>query len=570
MKYYLFIFFLSVSSIFGAESIYITDQTSGGDTGVDAANAHSVSWFNTSGNWDIDDATDGLIGPGDTVWYVGVITNAVIVQGSGATNNPITFKISPGARFSHPYWSGSGAFQATGKGNFILEGGNTGEIVTSNWTQIDFESTANGTALANQVAGTKHIAIVSGHNITIKNLISTNVYVRTPHHPTDFTGSASAISLSGGNNLLITNCAVFNAENGCTLSAVGSNEIITNLWVKKFLAMHVANGVRGVGLSGSGVIVRDCGVVDSRIDYLSTWDGMVGEPHYHCDGIQPTSIVVGSYVDGMIVARNNIGPNMGNTMTAHVFIEDYHNRPMVVNNLLTMNTPDSMNGFIVAGTHQSLITNTIIDPDGDLGLIAYNTIVATNTTTAIGALYSRIIGNISSDVGAGISISHGSLIDTWEALHGPIMIDTNYYHSMATAGSGVFRVVDTSGVYNGSLSWLRWTNSPRAGQPDVAMAFDRGSLGIGGGDNDPLFASNYSVRPGSPAHAKGANLTGYYGDSRDVFIQTDLRGQTRPSSGLWTLGAFQGTNSSGGAESPAVVNGRISGGFNLKTSRRGR
>ena len=76
-----FVVLFGFCGIVRAEHIYVAESASGADTGLDAANAHSMAWLNTSGNWG---EGSGLVGAGDTVHLTGTFTSALTVAGSGA------------------------------------------------------------------------------------------------------------------------------------------------------------------------------------------------------------------------------------------------------------------------------------------------------------------------------------------------------------------------------------------------------------------------------------------------------------------------------------------------------
>lgn len=91
------------TTAWGGEEHFVTLNGAGAKTGADWANAFSLADFNTSTNWDTDDADDNKIGQGDTVYFSGgssgvVYNDTMTIQKSGAIGNPITIK--PGA--AHP------------------------------------------------------------------------------------------------------------------------------------------------------------------------------------------------------------------------------------------------------------------------------------------------------------------------------------------------------------------------------------------------------------------------------------------------------------------------------------
>ena len=56
------------------EHVYVAQTASGSDSGVDCANAHALDWFSAAANWTTTEASDGLVGPGDTVHLCGTFT----------------------------------------------------------------------------------------------------------------------------------------------------------------------------------------------------------------------------------------------------------------------------------------------------------------------------------------------------------------------------------------------------------------------------------------------------------------------------------------------------------------
>ena len=121
-----------VANVAGAaENIYVTQSAAGSNTGVDAANAHSLSWVNDSSNWG---AGADKVSPGDTVHLVGTFTSQLAVQTGGSAGNVITIYFEQNAKFSAATWP-NGAIRVAGKNYITIDGGSNGLI----------ECTANGT-----------------------------------------------------------------------------------------------------------------------------------------------------------------------------------------------------------------------------------------------------------------------------------------------------------------------------------------------------------------------------------------------------------------------------------------
>ena len=89
----IFGFMPSAHALVTGEDVFITQATSGVDTGANCANAHSVAWFNTATNWGVG---AGKISAGDTVYLCGTITSRLNVQASGSAGNIITITAAAG------------------------------------------------------------------------------------------------------------------------------------------------------------------------------------------------------------------------------------------------------------------------------------------------------------------------------------------------------------------------------------------------------------------------------------------------------------------------------------------
>ena len=125
-KFLLAMIFVILGATFSvASDIYVAQNAAGGNSGGDCADAHAVSWFNSSANWG---SGNGQIGPGTTVHLCGTFTGAanstmLTIQGSGASGNPVTILFENGADLTAPYWSGNGAIICSGHNYITIDGG---------------------------------------------------------------------------------------------------------------------------------------------------------------------------------------------------------------------------------------------------------------------------------------------------------------------------------------------------------------------------------------------------------------------------------------------------------------
>ena len=238
------------------------------------------------GNWDADVANDGKIGPGDKVHFVGTISTAASIQGSGISGNPITFEWDAGAKFSAPTWTINGAIQIGDSSYLIFDGKNTGRVgarptVDGTTWNVNLECTNNGTNLGLQ-SETRGFVGVGGRDITLKNLRSKNLYVRQPYG-TDFNEYGAFCSLAVTANVSVENCYMAEGIDGVIVKANGSGAV-PGINVSDCTILRVSNGIKpGVN---SGFIDRAT-ILRNRIDGLDVYSNYTGtDDHHHSDGIQ--------------------------------------------------------------------------------------------------------------------------------------------------------------------------------------------------------------------------------------------------------------------------------------------
>jgi len=166
----LFLGFFGMAAKAHAADFYVAQTAAGGNTGTDCANAHAVTWFNTSGNWN-NPKVSVKIGTGDTSHLCGTITDTLTIQESGSSGSSITILFETGAKMSKAAWGtlSSGAIYSSGKNYIAIDGGTNGKI----------ENTDNGTGLGNQVDSYFIYAMGNPSHWEIKNLALANMYMRT-------------------------------------------------------------------------------------------------------------------------------------------------------------------------------------------------------------------------------------------------------------------------------------------------------------------------------------------------------------------------------------------------------
>jgi hypothetical protein len=466
-----------------AKDVYIAQNTQGNGAATNAASAQSVSWFNTSANWG---SGSGQISPGDTVHLVGTLTTALTAQSGGAPGSPITILFEPGANLTAPYWSPQ-AISLQSFSYLVVDGGVNGLI----------QCTANGTALANQAPAAGVGA--QGNNITVQNLIITNIYVRTAGAPDDMRTAGVGFQNSGLTNLIVRNCTIswcfVPIWVGWSGTGNGNIQIYSN-------TLYGFNWGIGAGDQQPHSVLNGLYLHNNVINGMTPWDDPSDLNHHN--GIFTWAVQGGSTLTNLQVYNNLIGPDFGTPShaTAGIYISAQNSviaNPLVYNNVLytvsaTYGVPS--NGFISLAlvTGGAIFNNTT---DGGGG-----------STQTIGA---RVF------FGRGVSVMNNIFSNNGLAIYndgtttnGTAQCDYNDYYN------------DSGNFYysGGQISYASWKG----------LGYDAHSL-----TGNPLYvnapALNFNLQAGSPCINAGASQTAAF--------STDLLGNARPSGSGWTIGAYQ-------------------------------
>lgn len=468
-----------------AEDIYVGQIAAGSDDGSSPSNRHSMVWLNTSTNWA---SGAGKVSPGDSVRMVGTLTSTLVMQTSGSSGNPITVKMESGSKFSKGTWyqsgaNGDAAIYGTGKGylNFQGQGG----------TVVDFETTANGSNLANtnQSVG---IWMEACNNIYAFNLCATNMYRRTPNSSEDNEFGCGIRFNTSANVVTVSNCFLSqgNAPLVVSMGAGDSNIFILNNWMSDagegglVLATGSA-GVTNVIISGNTVIHND------------TWSGSAGNAiHQNC--MHLFAVAGSSSIYGMKVFGNTFQGVSGTNMTGYLFLEGYIYSPKVYNNLFhPQGSGYGGNGYLTLKGAQG-------------ALVANNTFIGF------------------SGVGTGIGTTgFGGGIDNGQVVTNNLMINLGTFVADPTVSIAACDYncyyPDSSSAFSGFRTFAQW---------QAAFGFD-----AHGKIQNPSLDSNFVPNVGdTAARNSGVNLT-------SLGITSDFYGLSRPGSGAWTLGAFEGGSS---------------------------
>jgi len=434
----------------------------------------TVNWTNTVG---LDSAP---YGPGDTVMLWGTFTNKYTITNSGTAGSPITFAFASGAKFSKPTFT-TGAIAVNAKSNITILNG-------------FIECTDNGTALGNQVDSIGIDAYTGGGsmNLVISNMTVTNMYMRTYKSASDGNRYGVGINLGAWNGLWIMDC---NLSDGDTMigGAALNGQTMTNVFLIRNTILQCNHGM-SIGTAGGAASawIKSVVVASNRVDRLDYWDN---HSNLHLDGfIFFHEATAGGFKDWAIYA-NEIGPNIGITNTAAIFMPVYANAAgdniQIYNNLFTAAAGYSWNnGHVVLGycTNSAIFNNTFYQNDRTgIGLkVSYGELAVSN--------------NIFYNTGIAVYISGATLADFGG------FIDYNVYY-----GSPALQFQ----VPLGQDTFAQWKSE---------TGFDSNSI-----TNQPLLDANYiPTSADTAAKNTGQNLSAWFTTDKNGVIRSD-----------WYAGAFE-------------------------------
>ena len=484
MNRLLTILFLLLALSAGAANVWITQNGSGATNGTDLANAQTIGW--------IDSGT--TVNPGDIIHLSGSFNFPLLVHNSGVSNNPITIHFESNAVFSASTWPVyadpcAGAIGMNGQSWVIIDGGVNGMI----------ECTDNGTSFGNQVAS-YGVQFANSSHITIKNLRIRNIYVRTPGTDASV-GAQYSVGVFGScpsttiTDCIVSNCVISDAMMGIS---VDYGPACSNFVFAGNTISNCNHSIRTPDRNASSV-VNGIYIHHNQLSGWKNWD-QDSNDNFHHNGIYCWADN-GGHMTNVQVYANTFGPGYGGAnQTAGCFFSGGIYDLMVYNNLFVAATNEYCgNGFITAGIagNSQTYNNTIIG--GGPGT-AINNGAGSGTHT----IENNLSGNCNFLL-FNYAVS-STLISDYNLSYG---FTTGQQFSFSTNSSSVFKTTE------------EWH----------ALGYDVHSI-----TNSPTFNSDKSLTTGSAGIGAGTNL-------HSLDITTDFYGNPRPSTGPWTIGAFEaGTN----------------------------
>ncbi len=482
------------------ENIYVAQTAQGGDTGVDAANAHSAAWFNTSGNW-ANPKVAGKIGPGDTVHLCGTITTALVTMKAGNSGSPITIAFESGAKLSSPAWATN-----TGGINIFHE-----HITIDGMSVGIIECTDNGEGLGHALNSLGVWGNGVG-NITVKNLTVQNIYVRSRGFDAAGAGAFGIIlQASGGSisNLLVQNCTVHDAATGIVMEYTTGCSAYTATGNTIYNINHgITVPDRNNASTITGLLIEN-----NHVYNFTNWTYPDGSNPFHHNAVFVWAVQTGGtseVIDAKIIG-NTFGPGLdGAYQTSLFFSQGNISRVDYWNNLHLADPGEWASGALAElgswhpGAVFTAFNNTFVT--GGLG-------IALSCGISLLPLPGTMTATIMNNLGIGLAAGGTFIIYSIEA-GSTATIDYNIGYNFSPTS---FYGTVTGGAFTGK-SIAQWHT----------LGNDTNGL-----NSDPLLNGSYKLQSGSPAINAGADLSAYF--------TTDKDGNTRVVP--FDMGAYEFTGS---------------------------
>jgi hypothetical protein len=539
----LFLFALASPRMAFANDVYLAQAASGSANASSCANALAVSYFNSGSNWTSGTASGTQIGPGTTVHLCGIITTELAFQGSGTSGNVIELLFEPGASVQiSPGVDANGAIGLGGNSYILIDGGantpcgwNTATNVSEGACNGQVEdmlygssdATCPGGPCTTQTNTGNLIQGTYGSNIEIRNLQIGPSYVHTSTgNGGNDTGGTGCIDLNNGNNWNIHDNQLHDGGWCVTLAWTGGSSY--SGWTVQNNEIYNSSHMLAVAGASGGTLTA----VTFKGNYthnMGNWD--TSSDAWHADGIHAYG-ASGQTLSNLIIANNIMAPVTGADITAQIFTETAFTlqNVYVFNNLLYSGGSGQGN-LIEMTTCMSgcyILNNTLDGPSAGSciyeGSTAPYLIAAQENNAAIGCWY-----DVSTN--AGVEPSYTTLNYNAYSLAGgnTWAWGSTMFNPTCSGGSNAGASCSTNSTCSGGGTCTNisaWQADSGEGSNSL---YAPGGLGIN---------TNYTPTSGSQLIGTGTNLTSLCTGSLSGLC-TDLAGNARPSTGAWTIGAYQ-------------------------------
>ena len=513
------VFFMFISfRICLASDIYITQGTSGADTGANCANAHSVTWFNSNQ------------AGGNTYHLCGTFTGAagatMLNVSAGSAGNIKTILFESGAGMTAPVWgSGAGAWP-TGSainitGSFItVDGGANGYIKATLSGAVGTSCPGGACVYDRTTAGI--LVNPAATNVEIRNLTIQDIYLcnnASACNTNWYTAGIMVGTSAHNSNLSIHDNTIDGAGTEIFMEYSGGAISNVNIYNNTLGASHGGYWGVAIGSGSAGNSTSNVNIYNNTISGCTDWNneynnGGAGNG-YHCDGV----IVYSTSSANLFNIYNNTISEKG-AVTADVFCSYGSSSPgatcNIFNNVLLINnsTCSGVGGGRAIWLHggsgpHAVMNNTMVGVNSSCYLVELE-----SPTTV-----SRFQNNIMTSENWGIEDGQtGNLTK----------VDYNLYNTPSAVWN-----------YSGYKSFTQWQS----------LGYDSNGL-----TGNPNLSGTFTLQSGSAAIGKATNLTSLGIPA----LNLDMAGVARPSTGAWDAGAFQSSSQTGSVAPPsglsAIVN----------------
>ncbi len=475
-----FCFLLSAFCFAQAEDIYVAQTAQGGDTGVDAANAHSWAWADASTNWGV--GADKL-SSGDTCYLVGTLTRGFAFRGDG-----VTLKFTASSKISMPVGEGD-ATNDPAHANFLIYANDRSDVTIDGQDVGLIECTDNGSELTYQLL-VKMIQADYASNLVVRGLSLLNGYVHT---------LTNDVTLDEGTQGGVKGAAMYGTwtiennrfSNMCWAVSISQGNVgLTN--TLNIRSNHFSHYDHGVALGFGTNMPCHIYIRSNYFGATANWDTQ--ENRYHHDGIHyygqdPTDPLT------FEISHNTFTGDWGSNNTAHVYLEQEPQNVVLYDNVFVQWPGNQLNnGFVAAlASGHKLYNNTFLG-SGDVANSYAVTAYGTNL---------HFVNNIVSGVTTFLTSVSGSGV-TFGAL------SNNVYADAVAGGNSPWRLNTVN--YADFASW-------QAALTDANSAYEA----------DALLSASGMPLTNSPAIGVGANLNAIFTD--------DIAGTVRGT--VWDIGAYE-------------------------------
>ena len=509
-----------------AKDIYVSQNGSG--------TTNSLAWLNAPSNWG---AGTNQVGPGDTVHFVGTLTNLFTAQGSGEPANPITFHFEPGAQFSAATLSNYSIWiNLDSRHDLILDGG------TIQLTDNGTVATNGGTHIYNNsgIVGIRGSGI---NNVTVQNLVISNLFDRQAIDEPMRPGGDGSGMYFYGSQITVSNCLITGCQESITL--VYDTVPTTNFTVT---ATTISNYNHAITVGSGGVTnptFLNLTLTHNTLlsgDMFESPDGLELGLHRNAIFLFNESGVADSnarhssgYISNILIACNYIkhgtSPKSHTAGTSGMFFCTYNNEATVhvrvYNNVSVLAAPLNWPGMFAtaSGTDVLFANNTIIgwQANGTWGggyawatcgtnVFAYNNL----SLSSKGCWFSTTTLGFTNDN------------STISNLYSGVWYDFNVYNNVS-GGAGWVDLIykyDVGGVLIQRLY-------------DTLSTFQNMYGGMLRAHADPHSTTSMATLDANYVPLSTDTVARGHGTNLSAFFTKDFYGNPRPTNGNWTIGAFE-------------------------------